>query len=244
MKILRFVRPLFVLALFLMIGASDVHGKSRFPGKQTPIEQQIESSEKSPVFTDDELRDLLSDGSRIDQDMSGIGNNCAYYAVLSQINPKNFGGTALSPAGHAHGDASSYVQILRQKTKTPVGMMFDTSNIQKVSDYCKQPLIVICQEFMQIECVFPDESIEFAISPLDFDRNFCEWLEEYLANNSGNISRVLNLLPRLLPVHIDIREETVRGVIVGLLKNPKVIGLLHVNGAHFRALQPTRVLPN
>ncbi|MDR1413639.1 MAG: hypothetical protein LBI56_01730 [Puniceicoccales bacterium] len=244
MKILRFMRLLSLVSVFFLAGVESIHAKPMAPKKYPPAEHQSQSKIKPYRFTDRELRELLLASNRVDQDMSGSGNNCAYYAILSQSNPKNFGGQALSPMGYAHADANSYVQILRQKTNTPKGIMFETGSIQKVANYCKRPVMVISQEFTQIECVFPNEPVELAVSPLDFDENLHEWLQEYLGNNSSEISRVLGFLERLLPLHVDTSKATVRSLIIDLLKNPKVIGLLHANGNHFHALQPTRTPAN
>jgi hypothetical protein len=183
------------------------------------------------------MQAMLSSANRVICDMSGMGNNCGFYAILSQTKAENFGGEALSPSGHAHGDANAYVKALRQKTGTPVGEMFDAINIQKIADYYRRPVVIISYDSGQIEFVFPYGDVYAVLTRLNFKENFGKWLEEYLAMRSDELPKILDALQRFA-TDIDVRGGTVYDVLIGLLRNQKTIGMLHENGNHFLALQP------
>jgi hypothetical protein len=218
-------------------GSGDISNGEKLQLPQS--EGEFEETGQSIRLTDGEMGNILAKSKRKKQDMSGHGNNCGFYSILSQVKSASFGGDALSPYGNAHNDAERYVLGLRKTTETPGTTMINGEKMPKISTYYKCPVLVI-SDIGQIEISVPsatDAEIRMILSRYDFGENFDVWLTSYMGPQSKELPNLFDGVQRFAST-IDIYRATVHEVVIALLLNPQTIGLFHVNGNHFQALQP------
>ncbi|MDR1595709.1 MAG: hypothetical protein LBR91_02160 [Puniceicoccales bacterium] len=270
-KVIRFTRALTTVLLLSCVAALVIHRQFLFEWlgisskRSRPIIEYVETpsprairavtsgagfgngrtlpqtTEQSAGTGDEIIDHILVASGRTNQNMSGRGNNCGFYSILSQADDENFGGDALSPSGNAHSDAERHVKLLREKAETPGAIMLSSEEMPRISNYYNRPIVLI-GDIGQIEISVPNdagEEIRMIFFTRDLESNFKAWLTEYIGPRPEDLNNLLRSV-REYSRGVNVDSGTILEVLMGMLRNPKTIGLLNVNGIHFHALQPLK----
>lgn len=189
--------------------------------------------------------------------MSGYDNGCGYFAILSQLYPKKFGGTKLSSI-----DDQLLEKVMRKVKKLREEMrdqteeltffekgieyMFDRSLMPFMANELERPLVMFGEkdgvlESVNIQWPFDKKRDEvndlgvrcglglevFFNGRVSLDTPLKELLNEKNSERLQELARQYNLSG----------EISLKSFLGAILKDPRVIALIHKNGNHFWALQ-------
>jgi Mg/Co/Ni transporter MgtE len=208
----------------------------------------------------------LADFNRRDQDMSGLGNGCGFYAILSQMEPDDFekdiltvpeggfqgrpfGGAVLATLNGAQTkEAQAAVRALRQVLEYNTGDRLDTDCLHRVAQLRGRAVVAIdtrgSLNVRQIDFAIPNADVVLVARPENFAADFSVWLSSFLVEKGINKGPAIDTIKQYVAqiarpnMNVDVDNITVLEVIEGLLRNPQTIGLLHPTENHFHALQP------
>ncbi|MDR1414156.1 MAG: hypothetical protein LBI56_04475 [Puniceicoccales bacterium] len=180
-----------------------------------------------------EFSDILTDSSRYDQDMDG-GGWCGWNAILSQVNPREFGGNSLRPGGNKVTLATAHAKAKEMKRKIGVGeeemLATGSGDMTAISNLYKRDVVLFLPP-NGIGMVFGEYYIDVQASDLK-EKFLKDWRTGKEAESRDAIFAIL-----LQNYGKNGGDLTNREVITTLLRKSETIGLIY-NSNHFRAASP------